>query len=650
MGSTLEMEPVACDFSELSAYLDNELSDTERRRIENHMNECAACAEEFAELERVKSLLLSYATPARLHSNLMTRVRAEEPEPLPAALPPPVRRTWPVAIAALLAATLMVGGLWFGAKALLDSQPQQDATRLAQVSAEPRAVSPEPEAAPPVEAKADPGPAPKKATKAVEPPEREAVTPETLPLALAGTIQGTSAQAIIVTTDTGRQGTYKVGATILPGVRLTRVDKNSVEIDNRGKAETLAMGERALSAPAVSLEGPWRMMIYAGETVFSSNDVAMVAEGGRLEVRFEGDKSIPPLRGTLSGQQASLDWDRGIDVWKLTGSFNADFTKLELGAEVSQPGASDEVRPVRVSLERQSPDMLKAEDERQLALRRQREEVEQLYDPIRRYAADSDGRFPETLAELAPAYIENADQYRSDDVRTIQYTPGGVVPGAAALADAVPKKDLPMPMRLEAWASALQRLWDKPAPLFSPVLAVTYVEPARRYVVDAAGIVRDFGDLEPGQEAKAEVLSNQRLASQKNLRQIGLAIKLFVNENELYTPPGWLPLYPDYLSDTSVLTAPWDNPGTLSYEYLLPSRPEDSLIELGEKHVEAARQLDRNNPARIPLIMSQVPLVTEKDTVPEVEGVPRGRNVLFLDGHVEFLNDEAWEAKVTPFL
>ena len=47
---------MACDFSELSAYLDGELSEADRRRIESHIKECAACTAEFEELKRALQL------------------------------------------------------------------------------------------------------------------------------------------------------------------------------------------------------------------------------------------------------------------------------------------------------------------------------------------------------------------------------------------------------------------------------------------------------------------------------------------------------------------------------------------------------------------------------------------------------------------
>lgn len=71
---------------QLSAYLDEALSDTERAELERHLSGCAECRRELAELREVRTLLRALPAPALERSFLLPETGAiPEALPLPSA-------------------------------------------------------------------------------------------------------------------------------------------------------------------------------------------------------------------------------------------------------------------------------------------------------------------------------------------------------------------------------------------------------------------------------------------------------------------------------------------------------------------------------------------------------------------------------------
>jgi prepilin-type processing-associated H-X9-DG protein len=133
-----------------------------------------------------------------------------------------------------------------------------------------------------------------------------------------------------------------------------------------------------------------------------------------------------------------------------------------------------------------------------------------------------------------------------------------------------------------------------------------------------------------------------RASCANNLKQLGLVVKMFENEHDGYTPGGWLSCYPEYLSDSSVLTSPKDEPGTDSYLYLLPATNVEAYAS------EAFPDLVTDgNPAGMAKAMSEIPLATNRTDFP---GETPVRNVLFADGHVEYMTTATWREKVLPYV
>ena len=200
-----------------------------------------------------------------------------------------------------------------------------------------------------------------------------------------------------------------------------------------------------------------------------------------------------------------------------------------------------------------------------------------------------------------------------------------------------------------------------------------------------------------------------RQSCQNNLKQMGIVFKMFDGENkdrfpELSADPGSLifantsptlgSVYPEYLTDFTVLTCPSDDQaealpsesGPLdaqarircaSYTYLgyvvtnetelaafvkaykariAAGRRFDEDLEVvpgtgsggGDKILRIREGIERElvkdlaNPAIIPTAQASIPIMWDRlsfqpDGKPEFNHIPGGANVLFMDGHVEFV-------------
>ena len=161
-------------------------------------------------------------------------------------------------------------------------------------------------------------------------------------------------------------------------------------------------------------------------------------------------------------------------------------------------------------------------------------------------------------------------------------------------------------------------------------------------VVELTAVRPSYNDPGLDPEMHEAIINAQNASSQNNMKQLGIIVKMYQSERNGYTPPGWLTVYPEFATNIDIFTAPWDAPGTASYELIFPAVHEDDLIAL-------ARQLtvDPEVIARDGWELSQVPLVYEVQGVP---GARDGRNVLFADGHVEYIRDREWNERIQPYL
>ncbi len=106
----------------------------------------------------------------------------------------------------------------------------------------------------------------------------------------------------------------------------------------------------------------------------------------------------------------------------------------------------------------------------------------------------------------------------------------------------------------------------------------------------------------------------KRTVSMSNLRQIGMAMHIYASDNSGKLPAGFDPMVQGGMITREVLTSPRDEPGSISYVWIVPER-------------WTMDQLTKSNPAGTAIAYER--LIDDE-----------GTNVLFVDGHVEFVRME----------
>lgn len=117
---------------------------------------------------------------------------------------------------------------------------------------------------------------------------------------------------------------------------------------------------------------------------------------------------------------------------------------------------------------------------------------------------------------------------------------------------------------------------------------------------------------------------------------------MFENEdpNELI-PPGFRQIFPEYMPDLSTLTCPTQPAGTMSYEIVFPASNHEF-----RKQIYSQVQGIRSEEAIDHLVNSQTPMIIERHECSE----SGGRNVIFADGHAEWIPDKDWGTIIAPYL
>jgi len=235
------------------------------------------------------------------------------------------------------------------------------------------------------------------------------------------------------------------------------------------------------------------------------------------------------------------------------------------------------------------------------------------------YAKDHGGSLPHQLGELIPDYVSGELFLRGGAFRDMKYTGGSVPKGL--LDEGTPwddfKPSLPMPERIEAWEAYQQERWGSDQPILSPALSINIPDIELEIFVDGLGriIQREYW-MGTEQGRNSDELSQY---SANNLKQLGLCWKMFENEHDGYSPAGLTSLYPDFLTDPSILTDLRDPIGTKSYVQV----------------ATVTNWSDFDDPAQI----AKRPVFLRV----RLEGSP-GTNihVIFMDGHVERMTEREY--------
>ncbi|MBX7257592.1 MAG: zf-HC2 domain-containing protein [Candidatus Hydrogenedentes bacterium] len=628
---------MGCDLVRVSAYLDGELSETERRTFETHVQGCSECEEELQRLRRVVAMSIAYVPPMDLHVRVMSRIRQEDASSRSISW----RRYRRVALVAAAVAVLVVGlGFWW-------MRGPNPATSL------PMVVH-----APDSELNRDGGtPAPKESQRrevAQDTSQQEKFAETTaLPFRLVGTVAGGTPQAILVSTETNKQAVVGIGTQIAPGVVVKEIRQGEVVLDDNGTEVTLTKSA-TLTTAGPNLAGVWKVQVSRdGEKTDEFELVASVS-GTAIEMRSTDNPKEPPISGTLAGLKFKLARVTEDEALVVEGTATEDGQHLTATAVTSDPRGQGEQVTYEVKGDKLDSKTVLAAVERKMRMGEVNEELRSLYPPFRAYAEANDLAMPNAPADLAPDYAADVSGYASTPDRRVTYHAG------LSLVDTSIHKEPSYSGTLDevagqmiAHEQKLRQLYGNDIPVAPVLLEVAYPQEKLIGTVTVNGIVSvvDESNAEPSSRGP---IAAQRASDQNNLKQLGLVVKMYQNEHKYEcTPPGWLSVYPEYLTDPNVLTSPWDQPGTASYDYFFPARSQKELLQVaaevsGDPRLVGIDLSNVENPATIAKLQSEVPLAANKHDIPgEAEA---RRNVLFLDGHVECVTMDQWEERVAPFI
>lgn len=626
MDNTSEHNTLMYEPTELSAYLDGELTAGQRRRVEARMVSEPAYARELAQLERTRAMLTLCMDTPTFHDRLMTHVRREQ-----LRSPRSIRSYWVTAMTAVSAAAIAVACTYV----LVNRPPSLQKPELT-AAATSEQKSPD-SAEPAVISETIPSPAAAAATQSGSPETQAFVS---LPvIELIGTVTGGSPSAILSTDDGrgGRTTTVQQGQELEPGIRLMEVSSSNVILDAHG--QSIEIGLRAADTVnyADKLNGVWEVHEKPDTSALREPPYLEVRRnGGTLAVKRVDREDVIQATFRLMARRLSIHIPEYQDT-RLTGEISEDGDSISLEVVLDDEDIGRGVEPTRVQLSRVRQEDNSEELDRQMLRNQCASELKEMYAMLRDYSEGHEGLFPPALTALEPGDASDLSLFESSSERRVEYFPDALPPSPEALPPGPPYEPAhTYPDRLLAWEDALrssgavENLWPR------IVLRLSYLAEDIVGTVNARGVIcvqsqTEFVTLDA--VTMRQQVAQLRSQDQNNLKQLGLVIKMFANEHHGFTPPGWLSVYPEYLSDTQILTSPKDKAGTESYEYLLPAVNLDAMVQ------ELVEEPD--NPSAVAQTQSEIPLVMNKSDWPD-----GCRNMLFADGHVEYVRD--WRERILP--
>lgn len=349
----------------------------------------------------------------------------------------------------------------------------------------------------------------------------------------------------------------------------------------------------------------------------------------------------------LEGMQFELfEAIQGIRTRTFVGSLNHSNTEVEGEYE------GQAARLVRL------PEDFLAREKQELQLRKRRyADGRIVYDAIKRFADRNGGKMPTSLSQLTPEDLADQSLLASSSERRITYNGGDMAQTsrAADLARQFKEQEISTEGLLEH-ERKLREIWGSDVPISSPVIRIEYDNPSLTLDVSMFGLLSAVEPVARPSEETAAVTDALRDLEFSNLKQLGLACKMFANENTGHLPGGWLTVYPEYLKDVAVLRSPWAIEGAVSYELLFPGQAEQDmermarqLIQDGLLVVANASNYESDYAGSGALMQSIVPIVISRDNLPADTEYKPARAVLFLDGHVEAVPLSEWDARIAPF-
>ena len=354
-----------------------------------------------------------------------------------------------------------------------------------------------------------------------------------------------------------------------------------------------------------------------------------------FQIQAEGDSFN--LAGWIRKGYVVLDSKEGELLGHFEGMTHPDKDTFLLKGELFELSLDYPAVPIKFQVTR-----IAAEREEAMAsLAAYKEEMEAVLAALLAYKKEH-GKWPEALRDLVPDYLTEAALIRNTKNRRYTYNPTEKEAGNTGAE--LPREPVYSGNEREyrdlllAHEAALQKILGKDRIFQKPLLTAQYSHPNAKLSTDGNKVHA------PNETRNAAAL---RASCQNNLKQLGLVAKMFENEHQNYTPPGWYMVYPEYLTDYNILVCPAQAPGTDSYDYFFPATHIDYYLDIYESL--SGKTLEEMGPAGTAIVQSSVPLIVERHGH-QVDNGKEVRNVLFADGHVEAMTSEAIAERVEPYL
>lgn len=618
------------EYAELSAHYDHELPSAQAAAVEEMLGSDAAAREVLGSMERVSTLVALSLDDVELRCSVLEAIDA---------LPPgrPRRSAWlPLGLAAALLLVLGASGWWMARDPEPESPLVANAPGHAAEAEIPIVLGQvEDTSAVPVET-----PGTRASASDRDTPEVEA-TPAGVPFKLlAVDTQAAPAQAYFEQSESTSVFAVGVGGTLPDGSVVLDILQTGVLVRTpQGAEQTID------PAPLpIGLAGLWR-----AETTLDG-DTTLIPT---LEIRESrsGSFTMPvpefdiELQGRRNGMQMKIDMNQRATLPEnvigihLEGSLDAAWEHFLLEGSVTLVGQGDDGAvefdaPTRIAAERLTPlEMAKA----RVAIARAQDH-QAIGGLIKKMLVDSATRMhrlPANPGELLDAAAATSAALRGlFDIAPYHYTPRH---GPLDIEAPEPFDWQGDPARLAEYERRMVSRHGMDAPMPTTILTMELEQDNVQLVFTLDTLTSDieraiqFTEQVDAPATSPEAWADVRASSMNNLKQHGLIMMMFANEHDGYTPPGWWSTYPDFMTDTRILTYPLDPPGTVSYEYAAP------LMQLNPWARETAEQ--QGDPSLMVELLAGLPIVYERQPH---EPTP-GRSVLFADGHVQWFPEAEFQ-------
>lgn len=640
-----------CDDEALSAYMDGELTREETEAMNRHLKGCSNCAAALGKMQTLRAVMAGGASETFSIEALLDRVHSEGRKTAPAAEGNPIR----TAGILLAVASVVIAVGYF---VLQTAQTGDDGETVADAPGTGSPVARVPNLAPAA------GVAPdwdEEALDAMEPAELEAgLETTTLALSLSGIMTGTNPVAVIKHAGDETQRSYAVGDEIIEGVVLEEVHPNYVVIDNNGVKELVYLLSADPDDP-LNLDGYWNVDAGLGaERTQMASAVRIEEEHGILRFTSDLDLISKGLSGTRSGRDVRLVLDRAVagaaEDLVLEGEFNDDGDSFSVSGAVLE--SEEAIALTDVVLTFTKSDGIKEQLEQDRL-----DEVHEMSDVLKMYA-NTFNRYPSTLNEPIPEYVSDLTLFENTETRTVVFTGGqsnGVMdndppgPDDSMWDERYP--GMTYPDRLMAWEEGLKAAVGPGFPFAENVLEVTYTSPDQVYRMTVGGYVYKVdedplgafdGSASEGDQVRVRAeYATLRASCANNLKQLGIAMKMFENAHDGYVFPGWLSAYPDYIGDVSILSCPEQTEKAIDYDYWWPATRFPQMYPQVYAQAEGL-VIEEDYPVEFVMEAGgHVPVIVERHR----HAIPGGwgKNVLFADGHVAFIKSEDLGGVLGPY-